>query len=172
MVVTSGAQRVPAAQRVILDSKVSGEQKSKIREAAAARFGGFAVGQWGRSGVLGATLVSVNGENGKNDKNGYFDSRGIYNLTSTGAFAVSSAPGTLKLVAKPGHYQIPKHFDNHFEFRAKSGHYYFVGYIVDEANRQLRWIPVVYDKTEESVVPLPDIQPQSSPKPSTVTIYI
>lgn len=167
-VITNAAATIPAGQRVTLDSDATGAQKSKIREAAAARFGGFNVGQWGSSGVIGAVLVSVNGQNGGNR---YYDGRGTFNLTTTGAFAISSAPGILRIVAKPDHYQIPSRYDNRFEFRAKPGHHYFIGSIVDESSGLFRWIPVVYDKTEESVVPLPGIQPQSSPKPVNLTIY-
>ena len=168
-VVTTAAENIPVESRVTLDSAATGEQKSRIREATAARFGGFDVGQWGRSGVIGAVLVSVNGQNGGNT---YYDGRGTFNLTSTGAFSVSSAPGSLKILAKPDHYQIPDRFDNRFEFRAKPGHSYFIGYIVDERGGQFRWVPVLYDKTEESVIPLPGIQPQSSPKPVSINIYV
>jgi hypothetical protein len=168
-VVTTAAENVPAGQRVTLDSSATGEQKSKIREAIAARFGGFDVGQWGRSGVIGAVLVSVNGQNGENR---YYDGRGTFNITSTGAFAVSCAPGALKIVAKPDHYQIPSRYENRFDFKAKPGHQYFIGYIVDESGGQFRWVPVVYDKTEESVILLPGIQTQSSPKPVKITIYV
>lgn len=167
--VTQGATRVPVAQRVTLDSSVTGNQKTRIRESASSQFGGFEVGQWGRSGVIGAIIVSANGVNGSN---GYYDRRGTYNLTSTGAFSMSCASGKVAITAKPNHYQIPGSFDNQFEFQANPGHDYFIGYIVDEAHNQLRWVPVVYDKSKDQNIPLKGISPRSVSKPSQITLYL
>lgn len=168
-VITRSAQRVPVGEQVTLDDQVTSEQKDKIRESAAARFGGFGVGQWGRRGVLGSIVIAVDGEYGSNH---YYDRRGSYNLTSTGAYSILTRPGTLNLIARPDHYQIPDRLDDTLELHAKAGHRYFLGYIVDETDRNLRWVPVLFDKTEGTVVPLKGVQPKFWPKPVTTTIYI
>lgn len=167
--ITTAANGIPAGQRVSLDNSVTSEQKDRIREATASKFGGFEEGPWGRSGVIGALIVSVNHEVGSNH---YYDGRGTYNTTSTGAFSVSSVPGKVKILAKPDHYQIPKQYENNIEFQAKPGHQYFIGYIVDEKGRNFRWVPVVFDKTEGEFVNLAAIKPETSPRPVNVTIYI
>ena len=167
--VPPSAASLAPSQRVLLDDKVTSAQKGQIQADAGARFGGFKGMGWGRSGVSGMIVVAVNGQFGPNR---YYDRAGSYNGTWDGTFSIVAAPGELKILGKPDHYQIPGNRGNAISFRAKSGHQYFIGTIMEETGGQIRWVPVVYDKTESKVVPLPEATPQTSPKPVTVVLYV
>lgn len=167
--VPSSASSLAPSQRVLLDGKATSAEQDQIQADAGARFGGFKGLRWGRSGVSGMIVVAVNGQFGTNR---YYDPSGTHNGTWAGDFSIVAAPGELKVLGKPDHYQIPGNRGNAFSFRAKPGHHYFVGTIMEETGGQIRWLPVVFDKTEGRVVPLPEAKPQTSPKPVTMTIYV
>ena len=167
--VPASSASLAESQRVVLDGQATSAQKKQIQADAGARFGGFKGMAWGRSGVSGLIVVAVNGQFGPNH---YYDSSGSYNGTWDGSFSIVAAPGDLKILGKPNHYQIPGNRGNALSFRAKPGHHYFVGTVMEETGGQIRWLPVVYDKTEGKVVPISGADPQTSPKPVTVTIYI
>jgi len=143
--------------QVILNGQASKAQKEKARAYVAGKYGGFSQGKWGNPDLSTAIVVSINGKFGSGR---FYDSRGAYNSAMTEGFETTASPGKIAVISKPGHYQIPGVYEDRFEFNAKAGHEYFIGYKIDEWLGKARWVPVVYDKTAESVVPLSGVKPQ------------
>jgi hypothetical protein len=70
-------------------------------------------------------------------------------------------PGPLKIVAKPLSFHDDNPIsDDYVNFDAKPGHRYFIGYVSSNVGDGIRWVQVVYDRTENREVPLPGIRPK------------
>jgi hypothetical protein len=150
---TTAAHRFPADKRVVLETKLQGSEGKRLLADAHARFGGYdpAIRNIG-SGVSGAVIVSVNGQHGPRRAR---DPRGAFVGETT--ISLHCEPGPLKLVVKPLHFQDgSSDHDELVVLDSKPGHRYFVGYAGSNVGGSLRWVPVIYNRTEQKIVTLPN----------------
>ena len=154
---TVAAHRYPVEKRVILENHLKSSDSKILLASADSRFGGFDPMKkfWGTA-VGGGVVLSVNGQQGTRRGR---DPRGTF--MGDGAMRLTSEPGPMKIVVKPLSFHDGNPIsDHHIQFTAKPGHRYFIGYATSSVGDGIRWVPVVYDRTEQKEVPLPGIKPK------------
>lgn len=156
---TAAAGRLPAEKRAVLESETTSAQRDAILAYATSKYGGFSK-EW----VKGAVLITVNGERGTDRAR---DPRGAF-ATESLHWTLNCEAGPLKILSKPMLFfdGDPK-CDDVLEFDAKPGHRYCVATAYQIIYHDARWVPVVYDRTEERVIPLAGLTPKRAHLPAS-----
>ncbi|MDB6079263.1 MAG: hypothetical protein JWO82_3010 [Akkermansiaceae bacterium] len=163
VVTTTTASRLPVEKRAVLESSLTSAQRHAILDYANARYGGGFEKGWAQ----GAVLISVNGQPGTHRGR---DPRGAYSPEPF-RWTVNCESGHLDILCKsPFYFDSNPAYDDLLKFEARPGHHYSITSAYKNTTDNVRWVSVVYDRTEDHVVPISGLKPKTGPLPASAKI--